>query len=220
MKTKGELISDLELRFTEGKPSDDLEIERDQLGFWLDLSANAILSDYLSKQISKNEDINPFYIQKSAYLTPASEDITEVIEPDERYCIDISSLNILSPRGYSRDYGVVRLHDEENKQLVNITYDDSDYYKYLCYASPSDSNMQWYRENSNIYIDGIDVSNASLRKIRVFYIASINTSSLADTATYPLTDELLPLIVDIAEETGWRQLREQSISDQENDGKQ
>jgi hypothetical protein len=219
MKTKGELISDLELRFTESKPSDDLELERDQLAHWLDLSANSLLSDSLSKNISKGIDINPEYIVPSSYLTAASEALSEVTETNERYYINISSLDILPLKGFSRDYGVVRVHDEKNNQLVNITYDDSDFYKHLCFARPSKENMQWYRENGSIYIDGVDINTATYKKFRIFYIPVIDSSTLSDSDTYPLGDDILPMVVDIAEEIGWRQLR-QPISDLENDGKQ
>lgn len=219
MKTKGELVSDLELRFTKGKPSDDLELERDQIAFWLDIAANALLTDSISKQMAKREDINPFYISKSDYKTAASESIADVDISDERYSIDISDLKILPVRGFSRDYGIVRLQDEENKQLVPINYDDSDFYKNLCFAKPSDENMQWYREGSKIYIDGVDENIATYKKFRVFYIKTINSSSLTDSSEYPLTDDLLSIVVDVAEEIGRRQLM-QPIDDLENNGQQ
>jgi hypothetical protein len=219
MKTKGELVSDLELRFTESKPSDDLELERDQLSHWLDLAANTILSDNLSKQISKGGDINPFYITPSPYRAASSEDLSEVISTNERYSIDISDLDILPLRGFSRDYGVVRVHDETNKQLVNITYDDSDFYKYLTFACPSDDNIQWYRESENIYLCGVGINNATFKEFRVFYIPQINSSNLSDTSQYPLGDDLLPMILDIAEEIGRREFN-QNIIDVENDGNQ
>jgi len=219
MKTKGELVSDLELRFTESRPSDDLELERDQLAHWLDLSANSLLSDYLSKQLVRKEDINPFYITPSTYIGASEEGLADVISTNERYYISISSLNILPIRGFSRDYGVVRVHDETNKQLVNITYDDASFYKYLEFACAKDDNIQWYRENTKIYLDGVNINNATFKKFRLFYIAPIDSSSLSDTDDYPLNDDLLPMVVDIAEELGRRQFLK-PIVDLENDGQQ
>jgi hypothetical protein len=220
MKTKGELVSDLELRFTEGKPSDDIEIERDQLAFWLDLAANSLVADQLSKQMSRKEDVNPQYIQPSGYLTAQEEGLAEVNAAYERYSIDISGLRILPFRGKSRDFGVVRVQDNLNKQLVEITYDDSDFYRDLKFACPSSSNQQWYREDGKIYLDGVDFSNVNLRQYRVFYVQSIDSSSLTDAQDYPVGEDILSMIVDIAEEIGWGQLREQPVHDLENDGKQ
>ena len=219
MKTKGELVSDLELRFTEGKPSDDLELERDQIAHWLDIAANSLLSDNLSKQITRRGDINPLYISVSSYRGASEEGLADVISSNERYLLDISDISILPLRGFSRDYGVVRVHDETNKQLVNITYDDSDFYKHLEFACSNDDNIQWYREDTNIYLDGVGVNNATFKKFRVFYIANIDSSSLSDTTDYPLGDDLLPMILDIAEDIGRRQFV-QNIIDVENDGKQ
>ena len=219
MKTKGQLISDLELRFTEAKPSDDLELERDQIGHWLDIASNSLLSDYISKQMARMEDINPFYIKTSTYRGAAEEGLADVFSTDERYSIDISDISILPVRGRSRDFGVIRVQNDKNKQLVEITYDDSDFYRNLCFAKATDENMQWYRENDKIYIDGVSVNNSGVFKFRVFYIAPIDTSADADTVTYPLGDDLLPMVVDIAEETGRREFN-QNIIDVENDGRQ
>ena len=219
MKTKGEIISDLELRFTKGKPSDDLEIERDQIAFWIDIAANGLLSDYLSKQIKRGEDIDPYYISSSAYKAASEEGLDDVENIDERYYINISDLKVLPLRGLSRDYGVVRIHDEENKQLVDISYDDSSFYKNLCFSKPTRDNIQWYRESDRIYLDGVDVNNSTYKKFRVFYIAPIDSSSILDTSIYPLGDDLLPMAIDIAEGIGWKQIRE-SIEDIENDGQQ
>lgn len=219
MKTRGELVSDLELRFTESRPSDDIELERDQLAHWLDLSANSLLSDYLSKQIVRREDINPFYITSNDYAGASEEGLDDVISSNERYYVDISSLNILPIRGFSRDYGVVRVHDETNKQMVNITYDDSAFYKHLEFACAKDDNIQWYREAGRIYLSGVGINNATFKKFRVFYVEPIDSSSLADTADYPLADDLLPMVVDIAEEVGRRQFLK-PIIDLENDGQQ
>ena len=128
-KTKGELVSDLELRFTAGKPSDDFELMQEQIAHWLDVASNAILSDYFSKQLSKGGDINPEYINKSAMLAPASENITDVQASTQRYAIDISSLDILPIRGFSRDYGVIRISDKYNKHAINIRYGERQYFK-------------------------------------------------------------------------------------------
>lgn len=219
MATKGDIVSDLELRFTQGKPSDDLELERDQIAFWVDTAANTFLSDYLSRQIAKGGDINPIYISKSAYKTASSESLSEVVDNYERYGIDISDLNILPVRGFGRDYGVLRVHDEENKQLIPITADDSDYNKYLCFAKPSDNNIQWYRESNKIYLDGVNINIATFKKFRAFYFGAIDSSALLDTAEYPLDADVLSLVIDMAEEIGWRQIR-QPINDLENNGKQ
>lgn len=220
-KTKGALVSDLELRLTEGKPSDDLEFEREQLAHWLDQAANMILSDYITKQMLKREDINPEYIKSSLYRNPIEEGITEVAAADERYYIDISGLEILPPRGFRRDYGVVRVHDQYNRHMVNITYDESDYFDDLWYAkSDKDSrNFQWYREGGRVYIKGIDSTNYTTESFRVFYIEVIDSSLLADIAEYPLGEDLSPLVVDIAEEIGWRQLKD-GLYDDQNDGNQ
>ena len=122
-------------------------------------------------------------------------------------------------RGFSRDYGVVRIHDETNKQMVNITYDDSDFYKHLEFACAKDNNIQWYRESGRIYLDGVNINNALFKKFRIFFVEPIDSSALADTTDYPLADDLLPMIVDIAEEIGRRQFLK-PIIDLENDGQQ
>lgn len=219
-KTKGELISDIELRLTKSFPSDDLELERDQIALWLDQASNAVVSDLISKQIAKNEDINPYYITISDYISPESETLADVADVDERYFISISSLNILPPRGYSRDYGIIRVKDKYNKDLVDITGDQSGYMGDLWY-SKADSDKRrflWYREGGKVFVDGINSTNSSTEKFRVFYIEVIDSSSLADSATYPISEDIMPVVIDIAMEIGIEQMTGQIINDTINEG--
>jgi hypothetical protein len=218
-KTKGELISDLELMFTQGKPSDDLELEREQIAKWLDDASNMVVSDQLGRQLAKGENINPVYIKKSAYIQATSENIAQALEPDQRYKIDISSLDILPIRGLGRDYGVIRVHDERNIQLTNITYDDSDFYRHLWFASPSCQRIHWYRENGEVYLDGVDANLAAIKRFRVFYVGTIESSALSDGDPYPIGDDIVSMVVGIAYENGLKQLQD-GFMDLQNDGKQ
>ena len=47
--TVEKMISDLELRFTGGKPSDDFEGAREQLRFWIDNANGALLPQWIIK---------------------------------------------------------------------------------------------------------------------------------------------------------------------------
>ena len=217
-KTKGELVSDLELRLTKGKPSDDIELERSQIAHWLDIAANTVLADALMKEKRKFDDIDAQYIKASDYISPVEETLTDVNAAYRRFYIPISTLDILPFRGHYRDYGIVRINNNKNQNIVEITYDDSDFYKNLWFASPSCNNIQWYREGGKVFLDGIDSSNAASEKFRLFYVAPIDSSTLEDTDEYPLADNLLSIISDLAEEIGRKQIYE-SIADLENDGK-
>ena len=67
--TKGQLISDIELRLTKGKPSDDIAIYRNQIAYWLDIERDNILTDILSDSIKKGNDIDPFYVESDLCLS-------------------------------------------------------------------------------------------------------------------------------------------------------
>ena len=54
MATKKELISDIELRLTKGKPSDDFEVDKRQISFQLDIVRSALIKSK-AKEESKDD---------------------------------------------------------------------------------------------------------------------------------------------------------------------
>ena len=216
-KTKQELISDIELRVTRGKPSDDLELEQDQIAHWIETTANSVVADYLNKLIRANKAIPPQYIAKVLAIQLAQETAPSNTDEGIRHYLDFSSYDVMP---LDNDKGIVRvstlsgkrvnaINDEENFEMLNKMY----------FSRPSRENLLWYREGDSIYVKGYGNSITTAVKLNVYYVPVIEVSSLANTAEVNITEDLLPIILDIVEEKAFRQLG-YGFEDLQNDGTQ
>jgi hypothetical protein len=215
-KTKQELVSDIELKITRGKPSDDLELEKSQIEHWLDVTVNSVVSDYLNKLIRANKPLPPRYIAKVLSLQ-LNKEVSNNTDEGIRHYLDMSPYDIMS---LDNDRGIVRVStlsgkrvnaviDEENFEMLNKMY----------FSKPSRENLLWYREGDHIFVKGYGNSITTAVKLNVFYVPVIEVASLSDSAEINIGDDLLPIVIQIVEEQAFRQLG-MGFEDLQNDGTQ
>lgn len=217
-KTKDELISDIELRLTQSIPSDDFEVEREQIAHWLDLASNSIVSDLLTNQIRRSGDIDPFYLLSTDLKNVSKENTSGILSDSIRYYIDISDIDVLSIPSESGDRGVYLVKNKSNKILPYIREQDVQWMKDLWFSTPSKNNPMWFRENDKVFIVGLSDKDYNQSKFRITYVPVIDSSSLNNEDEYPVTSDVLPMISDLAYENGIKELNEGEL-DLQNDGK-
>lgn len=201
--TKEQLISDLELRLTAGKPSDDVEIPRPLLATWLD-QARATVIQAESKQTG---EISPscytmLQCQSVALETP------QCVYGD---CFVNVYLTIPTPLSLPHERGIqVSFTNGRtvHKMLAPQTWA---IWKNLKYGKPE---IGWYRVGDKLYIYGQKINHNYTFTVN---LVLANTQTIEDTDTYPIPEHLIPLILQSAEEIGLRMLQGQS--DINNDGK-
>lgn len=201
--TKEQLISDLELRLTAGKPSDDVEIPRPLLATWLD-QARATVIQAESKQTGE--------ISPSAYTRLECQSVAlETPECVYGDCFVNVYLTIPTPLSLAHDRGVQvsftngrTVHKIPSPQSYSI-------FKNLRFGKPE---IGYYRVGDRLYIFGQKINHN--HKFTVHLVLA-NTQTIDDTDTYPIPEHLIPMILQSAEEIGLRMLQVQQ--DINNDGK-
>jgi hypothetical protein len=216
MPTKLELISDIELRLYQGKPSDDSELPTSQISYWIDLYRDVVITDSLNDKIKKKEEVEPFYILKEECLTQTKE--TTACDDDDctefRYSIELT--NDVLP--LVKDGGVVRVVNHKGSILAKTTQNDFDILSNLPFGGASTANQSFYRENKKIFISESTTVSSGLYSYHVFYIPKGVGFTTTDTDPYPLEDSLLPVLLDMVEDVARRQMN-QGVADLDNDGK-
>jgi len=215
--TKGQLISDIENRLTRGKPSDDLELSRSQIGFWLDSERDFLVSQYLDKKIKSKEPIDPYYItgiDKCLSLS-TEEDECDTEDCQYRYYITLTQ-DVLSLVG---DRGVMRINDQNGNILIYSNKDDMDVFQYLSFAKPSRKRQFSYREGLRIYIEKIKPEMVKYLTYDVFYVPAYSGFEIEEDEDYIISSHLIPELLTRVEEIAWRQMLGQ-FEDLHSDGKQ
>jgi len=212
--TKGAIISDIELRLTKGKPSDDTDVIRRQISHWVDITRDMMVSEKLTDIINKKGTVDPFYYASDLCLVPAKlADSCADCPNKDRYHVTLTRDVIWLPR----DCGIVRITDDRGNNLAFTNERDIEIFRDLPFSAPSPKNQVAYRENRRIFIEELTESAITFFRYDITYIPKAEGQGLADTADYPLEDELIPELISQVTILGLSQMR-QGIGDLENDG--
>lgn len=68
------LIDDIELQLNQGTISDDSELSRDQIAYWLEVEANFMIRQECDAAVKVGKQINPIYIARTTAM-PMVEDV-------------------------------------------------------------------------------------------------------------------------------------------------
>lgn len=214
MATKDQAISDVVLRLTGGKPSDDLELERLQVAFWISMAHDLVLKKYLESKINKGESIDPSFIKKDG----AKELFTELdygaTEGQTRLFINLSK----EPLDLFDDSGVVRVLTNDGQRVDKTDLDNLDMITQMEFCKPSVENLVYYREGKRLFILGVPLAMKDSVYISAWYVPKEDLECLADTDELNISPDLLTAVLDVAEEIGRRQIF--GPQDLANDGEQ
>lgn len=209
MATKSQLISDIILRITRGKPSDDLELEPKQVAFWIDLVLGGIVKEMLDTQLKdKSATIAPAYI-KIERDVPAKITATNVIY------IDLCD----EPMNLYRDGGVIRVATEDGDWVDKLVMSDIDDIVKLKHSKPSLKNIKYTRVKERVYLFGLTSDTLHLPTFYIAYVPKINLlEDLDDTDDISVSDDILARVAEEVEKIARRQM--QSPEDDSNEALQ
>lgn len=211
MATVGKMIDDLELRLTGGKPSDDIELSREQMQKWLDDANSALLPDWIAKK--NGGQVPPAIIRRIDCLA---------VKTDTPSCVDACcSYHYIQFPNNSDGQAIVPIALPGDGGVIQVLRG-----KAKIYRLPSPTMLQtmtnlengettpyFYRIGDKLFLfNGIYPSYC---KITVMAAIS-DTSSLTDEDVYPTVEALIPLIMEAAEKIGQRQM--QGDQDLQDDG--
>lgn len=214
MATRAELISDIELRIYQGKPSDDVELEHSQIAHWIDMTRDSILTEKLNRAYVSRIGINPFYVTKEECLALTLED-SQCLEDcgSSRFYITLTG-DVLP---LIKDSGIIRISDNYGRSLAGTDQLLSESINNLPFYKTTTARQTFFRENNDIFISNSTESSAEIYKYNVYYVKQMSGSDISDSDDYPLEESLLPDLLDKVEEIARREMN-LGISDQVNDG--
>ena len=212
--TKSQLISDIILRITKGKPSDDLELEPRQVAFWLTLVRDALVKEYLDRKGEAGLQPDDFFVKKEAYKQLLVEQYPDIDDENERMYINLSC----SPLEIYGDRGVVRVATSEGSWVKKAKLSTIDFIKNMEFSAPSVKNLVYYRDGQKkVIIDGVPQSMKDSVSIYVWYVPRIDIEQLDDDDDVIIPNELIGIVQDEVEKIARRQMF--GFADTENDGK-
>lgn len=212
--TKDQLVSDIILRVTKGKPSDDLELEPRQVEFWIDQLLPALQKQLLDKKIADGSGIDPSYICVEDCLD-AKVKILDCKDCQDNIYIDLKSC----PADLYRDLGVIRVVTMDGSWVDKVSLLEIDSLRNLKFSKPSLKNLKYHRVKSRLYIHGMNVDTAHLAQFMVSYVPLQSVQELDSDSPIYVGDELLILLSEELEKIARRQVY-QSDEDLANNGKQ
>jgi hypothetical protein len=211
--TKSQLISDIILRVTKGKPADDLELEPKQVAFWIKLVLDAMVSEKINEDLGNNLRVPDFYVVREACKYISKEDLDCVDDDKDRLYVKTSKpvFELLGDRG------VIRVKTSEGSTVHKATLSSIDFVEHMEFAKPSQSNLVYYRDGQQkLVIAGIPASMQELVDIIVWYVPDTDIECFGDDEELPIEGELLEELLTRVEMIARRQMF--GVADIENDG--
>lgn len=212
--TKHQLISDIILRITKSKPSDDLEIEPTQIAFWIDQLLPSMVQQVLNNKLINGGTIDPAYICVEECVSPSLK-LKDCVDCQNNVYICLKNV----PLELYRDKGVIRVADEDGQWADKVTLEELDNLRQLRFSKPSLKNIKYHRVKGTLYFHGITSNTYHLFNFNIAYVPSQNVSALSDSDVVYVGDDILAPLADALEARLRRQMY-QSDEDLENNGKQ
>lgn len=219
MVTRGKIISDIELRLTRGKVSDDFELSRRQIAFWVDEGRDEVVQLYLNTLAKKNVPIDPFFISREECKLVSTEDVPCIDNEDDCWERKITAM-VGTPLYLHKDKGMILVTNSVGEEIHMVTHTDLQVLKHMRLSRPSQSKLVYHREGLDLIIDGLSKNYSDMPKIRVAYVRSIRNWDILDTEEYPISDSLVPELIDRIEEIARKELSKEGSEDVINDGTQ
>jgi hypothetical protein len=209
MATKKELVSDIILRLTKGKPSDDFEIDDRQVGFQLDVIRAALIK----AKVEAEADID-----LSDFVT--FFEAVDVFQRDKKaddggdssfYLSNLPSAVLSLPN----DAGVMSIETQGGTEVTRMKPSDRIRFKHLRFGRPTSCRPAYHRVKDEIYYDGGTDNWRNNGVCNMYLILETITDEEGD---YPLSAELLPLLLSTVEQQLLKQMYGTPIEDLNNDG--
>lgn len=206
---KSQLISDIILHISAGKPSDDLELEPKQVAFWIDQVLNATVKTTLDEKIRSGEGVDGVYLYDQYNVDVLTENNNGI----DIFFIELNK----EPMNLFRDGGIVRVANSDTFGLVDrVSQRELDTISQLKMSKPSLKNLKYVRRKSRLYLYGLDINTYAANNFDIVYIPLTKVlEELKPTDKIFIAEDLIPIIAGAVKELAKDQLR--GIDDIDND---
>jgi len=201
MITQEYLVSDLELRLSKSKPSNDTDVTYEQMAYWVDEARDFVTKQYVDESkaiddslVMKIEDIAPYEVGDDVFI----------------------ELNVI-PLDIKKNRGIAYVESDSGDFLFNATSQSNRYLKSMAFTKPSGCTVVYSINGSAIQLEGGDALMNSVYTVGIVHSELSRTKLPTDR--YYLAPSTQKLILDLAEEIGLRELTGQVYYDITQDGK-
>ncbi len=203
---KNKLISDLELRLGGGHISDDSNVNRLQLGHWLDIIRDRLAIQDIEKDVKSTGSFNSDYLYKDEDLVIQSEQLSSEVNP--RYYVLLNKAPLT-------DLGL-KVITTDGEPIERQSLWERDFNKHLTWAKPNINHLVYNRQGDRLYIDGVTHKTSTDYGVHAYYAVAYSSTPPDETEEFVLSDGLVSVLLDLVEETARKEF--QTLPDLENDG--
>lgn len=213
MATKQQLISDIELQLLQSAPSDDSELSKSQIAFWLSYELNGLVATECNEKLKRFEQIPSVYIKVANCQVPVTEDLPCGDDCADRIFVTLQA-EVLT---LNNDGGIVVIETDQRQQVHKASVQTLTLFNKMRFSKPSDENLIFYRVGNKIYIEGIKKPDIPFEELHVWYVPKQDVLSMANTDEVLASDLVLPELMNRVVQRGKLELYG-TDADQENDG--
>jgi hypothetical protein len=213
MPTKQQIISDIIAQLTQGSPADDLELEEDQVAFWINVYLNQLVATECNEKLKRSQSIPNVYIKKVFSEAGSFEEDEDSIQ--DRVYIELEDEVLALNNGG----GVLRVQVDDGTIVNRASVQTMNLFSAMRFAKPSQTNLLYTQEGNRIYIEGLKEVDIPFDLINIWYVPKQDVLSLSDSDEVLVSDLTLPILIQNCVETGKLQLLGTQI-DTENNGNQ
>lgn len=201
MITQAYIVSDLELRLSKSKPSNDLDLTYEQMAYWVDQARDMVTKDYVDK--AKTIDNS---------LVMRLEDLPSYSVGGDMF-VDLGII----PLDIKGNRAIVYVEDDSGNFLHGASQANRKFLSKMSFTKPSGCTVVYTLNGSSIMIEGGSENPLTTYNVGVVHSELSRTKNPDDR--YYVAPSTLQMIIELAEEIGIRELNGQGFYDITNDGK-
>jgi hypothetical protein len=191
--TKEQFVSDVILQVLQSAPSDDTEIEKDQIAFWGSYHLEALQRQEIDTELKNARMIPPVYLERES-CKPMSIESSDC----GTGCQDRFYFTVAKPvLDLANDRGVAQVITDQGDIVYKASVESLNMFKRMRFAKPSSSNLLYTRQGQTFYVEGIREEDIEFSEITIDYVPKQDIMSLSDTDELKVSSLLAPTLIDL-----------------------
>jgi len=185
-------ISDIESRLTANKPSDDLELSREQIAYLLAVTRDGLVKQRLDQKLMAGLQVDPTYLITEEFETAEIEDLEVLSDCKDYKYIELSKY----PLSLIKDMGIVEVTTQDYDSITRVDQHHLTTMRKMKFTKPSPDNMYFWRKNKKLYIEGLKNSTLNLTQFVVTYVPSYSESIPEENEEFLIEPDLASAMLD------------------------
>lgn len=196
--TKARIISDIELALLQSNPSDDSELEKDQIAQWVQYHLHDLIRQEVTAEMKKGNGVPPIYLIREEGLEMSEEDVEGIADSKQRFWVDLTEDVLDLPD----DAGIVRVEDYDGNLIMKTNIEQLSMVRDLRFSKPTINNVLYYRIGKKVFVDGFNTGDSEFNPIIVYFVPKQDVTAMEDSDEIIISDQLIPILVDLCVQRG------------------